>query len=162
MVPELSQITDVENEYRLPSGQARLGDAYAMLKARWQAGHRDLETGLRLIFLAWYACAEPSFLTGLPTQEDTGRVFREVFAHFRGPASTEAELLYAVGLMCDLFAYCYGEADEWSAVGLECKKAARQLKPEGYPPEHFEGRGAYGDYFAHMARVGGGLEKKSE
>ena len=90
MVPELDEITAVENDYALPSGKPTLGDAYAMLKARWQAGRRDLETGLRLMFLAWYACAEPPFLTGLPTQEDTGRVFREVFAHFGGAASTEA------------------------------------------------------------------------
>jgi hypothetical protein len=156
MVPELDEITAVENDYALPSGKPRLGDAFALLKARWQAGRRDLETGLRLMFLAWYACTEPPFLTGLPTQEDTGRVFREVFAHFGGTASTEPELHYAVGLMCDLFPWCCGNEDEWSAVGVECKNAAQRLKPEGYPPEHFEGRGAYGDYFVHMALVGGG------
>ncbi len=133
-----------------------------MLKVRWQTGHRDLETGLRLMFLAWYACAEPPFLTGLTMQEDTGRVFREVFAHFGGAGSTEPELLYAVGLMCHIFAYCCGAADEWSAVGVECMRAARRLKSECYPPEHFEGRGAYGNYFAHMARVGSGLEKNPE
>jgi hypothetical protein len=159
MVPELDEITAVENDYALPSGKPTLGDAYAMLKARWQAGRRDLETGLRLMFLAWYSCAEPPFLTGLPTQEDTGRVFREVFAHFGGAASTEPELLHAAGLMCDLVPWCCGREEEWSAVGVECKKAARRLKPEGYPPAHFEGRGAYGEYFAHMARVGAGPQK---
>jgi hypothetical protein len=51
--------------------------------------------------------------------------------------------------------WCCGNEDEWSAVAVECNKAARRLKPEGYPPEHFEGRGAYGNYFAHLARVGG-------
>ena len=161
MLPELNEITAVENFYALPSGKPTLGDAFAMLKARWQAGRRDLETGLRLMFLAWYARAEPPFLTGLPTQEDTGRVFREVFAHFGGAASTEPELLHAVGLMCDLFPWCCGSEEECSAVGVECKKAARRLKPEGYPPAQFEGRGAYGDYFAHMARVEAG-PKKSE
>src|SRR5918994_746687 len=115
MVPGLDQITAVENENRLPSGKPRLGDAYALLTVRWGAGQRDLETGLRLMFLAWYACAEPPFLTGLTTQEDTGRVFREVFADFGGAGSTEPELLYAVGLMCDLFPWCCGGEDEWSA-----------------------------------------------
>ena len=156
MMPELDEITAVEIEYALPSGKPRLGAAFAMLKTRWQGGLRDLETGLRLMFLAWYACAEPPFLTGLPTQEDTGRVFREVFAHFGGAASTEPELLHAVGLMCDLFPWCCGSDDEWFAVGVECKKTARRLKPEGYPPAQFEGRGAYGDYFAHLARVEAG------
>ena len=108
MVPELDQITTLENGYRGPAGRPTLGDAYALLKSRWQAGRRDLETGLRLMFLAWYASAEPPGLTGLPAEEDTGRVFGEVFAHFGGTASTEAELLYAVGLMCDLFPWCCG------------------------------------------------------
>src|SRR4051794_33938801 len=108
MVPELAQITAIENEYRAPFGRPSLGDAYALLKTRWQAGRHDLETGLRLMFLAWYACAEPPFLTGLPPQENTGQVFREVFAHFGGTSSTEPELLHAVGLMCDLFPWCVG------------------------------------------------------
>jgi hypothetical protein len=90
------EITAVENDYALPSGKPTLGDAYAMLKARWQAGRRDLETGLRLMFLAWYSCAEPPFLTGLPTKEDTWRVFQEVFAHFGGAASTDPELLHGM------------------------------------------------------------------
>ncbi len=126
-----------------------------MLKARWQAGQRDLETGLRLMFLAWYSCAEPTFLTGLP-DEDNAPVFREVFAHFGATASTEAELLYAVGLMCDrdMFPWCCGNEDEWAAVSVECKNLARRLKPEGYSPAHFEGRGAYGNYFAHFTRSG--------
>lgn len=156
MVPELDQITAVENEYRLPSGVPRLGDAYAMLTARWQAGRSDLETGLRLMFLAWYACAEPTDLTGLPADEDTSVVFREVFARFGGTASTEPELLHAVALMCDMCPWCCdatGADAAWSKVGVQCSKQARRLKPEGYPPEHFNGRGAYGDYFAHMARL---------
>lgn len=153
MVPELNEITAVENDYVLSSGKPSLGDAFAMLKARWQAGRRDLETGLRLMFLAWYACAEPPCLTGLPRQEDTRHVFREVFTHFGGTTCVEPELLYAVGLMCDLFPWCCGDEAEWSVAGVECRKAARRLKPEGYLPAHFEGRGAYGDYFAHMTRV---------
>jgi hypothetical protein len=80
MAPELDEITAVENDYAPPSGKPRLGDAFALLKTRWQAGERDLETGLRLMFLAWYAVCEPPFATGLPTQDDTGRVFREIFA----------------------------------------------------------------------------------
>jgi hypothetical protein len=155
MVPELDEITAVENDYALPSGKPRLGGAYAMLLARWQAGRRDLETGLRLMFLAWYTNAEPPFLTGLPTQEDTMQVFREVFDHFGGITSNEPELLFAAGLMCGMFPWCCGAEEEWSARSGECMKAAWRLKPEGYPPVHFEGRGAYGDYFTHMVRIGG-------
>lgn len=55
MVPELDDIAAVENNYACPEGMPTLGDAYGMLKTRWEAGKRDLETGLRLMFLAWYA-----------------------------------------------------------------------------------------------------------
>ena len=153
MVAELDQIAGIENEYRPPSGKPTLGEAYDMLKVRWEAGRRDLETGLRLMFLAWYACAEPPCLTGLPTQEDTASVFRDVFAAFGGARSTEPELLYAVGLMCEAFPWCCGNEDEWTAVGLECRNEARRLVPQGYSPDHFEGRGAYGDYFAILIRA---------
>jgi len=153
MVPELDQISAAEYEYCGPAGRPALGAAYAMLQARWRAGQRDLETGLRLMFLSWYACAEPPFLTGLPAGEETRRVFAEVFAAFGGSASAEPELLYAVGQMCDLFPECCGGEDEWLAVGRECREATRRLRPEGFPPEHFEGRGAYGDYFAGMLRA---------
>jgi hypothetical protein len=156
MVPELEQITVIENEYRLPTGRPGLGEAYTMLKARWQAGRRDLETGLRLMFLAWYACAEPPSLTGLPTEENPGEVFQEVFHHFGGTSSNEPEFLYAAGLMCELCSWCPGAEAEWLAVAQECMNAARRLRPEGYPPEHFQGRGTYGDYFAHAARAGKG------
>jgi hypothetical protein len=155
MVPELDQITAIENEYRAPLGNPTLGDAFSMLRIRWEHGCRDRETGLRLMFLAWYACAEPPCSTGLRGQADFGQVFREIFAHLGGVASTDPELLCAVGLMCgDLFPWCVGPEDEWSALGMECRRAAKRLKPEGFPPEQFEGRGAYGDYFAHMARTG--------
>jgi hypothetical protein len=152
MIPELDEITAIENGYR-PPGKPTLGDAYTLLKTRWQAGKRDLETGLRLLFLAWYSCAEPPFLPGLPTTEDTCRVVREVFAYFGGTSSTEPEILHAMGLLCEICPTCMGTYEEGIAVGVRCRKAARELNPHGYPPEHFENRGAYGDYFAHMARV---------
>jgi hypothetical protein len=158
MVPELDAITAIENEYRPPGGKPRLGDAYALLKARWYAGRRDLETGLRLMFLAWYDCAEPPCFTGLPVDEDTAGIFREVFSHFGGTECAEPELLYAVGLMAELFPWCCGDEAEWLAFSAHCRTEAGRLKPEGYPPEHFEGRGAYGDYFAHMARLAQGRE----
>ena len=58
MMPTIDQITAVEDEYCSATGQASLGRAYSMLKARWDADERDLETGLRLLFLAWYGCSD--------------------------------------------------------------------------------------------------------
>ncbi len=155
MVPELDQITAVENEHSRPGAPPRLGDAHTMLEARWRAGKRDLETGLRLMFLAWWAVTQPPYLTGMGTQEGCGKTFREVFDYFGGTAAAEPELLYAVEYICSRDPwFCDGAGAEaaWSEVAVQCGKAARQLKPEGYPAEHFEARGTYGEYFAHIAR----------
>lgn len=149
MIPTLDQIAVVEAEYCSATGQPSLGRAYAMLKARWDADERDLETGLRFLFLAWYACSEPPFLTGLYA-DDTASVFNDVFTHFGGTASTEPELLFAVGLMAGLFPWCCGSEPEWSQRAHECTTTAARLKPAGFPASHIEGRGAYGQYFAHM------------
>jgi hypothetical protein len=124
-----------------------------LLKERWDAGRHDLETGLQLMFLAWYSCAEPPCFTGLPTEEETARLFRDIFGTFGGIKCAEPELLYVVWLMSRLFPWCCGDEGQWLVLAAECKKEARRLKPEGYRPEYFEGRGAYGDYFAHMARL---------
>ena len=101
------------------------------------------------MFLAWYALAEPTFLTGLEGI-DTFRVFNDVFTYFRGTASTEPELLSAVGLMAGLCPWCCGDETEWAALGELCRTRAAELAPAGFAAAHFEGRGAYGQYFAHM------------
>ena len=51
---ELTEIDAIEAKYALPSGQPTLGEAYKLLCQRWQEGARDMETALRLMFLAWY------------------------------------------------------------------------------------------------------------
>ena len=126
-----------------------------MLKARSDADERDLETGLRLLFLASYGCSEPPFLTGLYADDDAS-VFNDVFTHFGGTGSTEPELLYAVGLMAGSFPWCCGSERKWSRLARKCTEASVRLKPAGYPASHFEGRGAYGQYFAHMVTEGYG------
>jgi hypothetical protein len=156
-VPTISQITVIENKHRVPMGKPTLGKAFGMLKARWEAGERDLETGLRLMFLAWYGTAEPPYLTGIELERDGyegPQLSQEVFSFFGGVECGEPELLYVVGVMAEVDPYACGEAKEWAAIGNFCARAARKLRPSGYPPEHYEGRGAYGDYFAHMTRRG--------
>ena len=66
---DLDEIGKVEARYDGSSGQPSLGEAYILLRQRWQEGARDLDTALRLMFLAWYANCEPSHLTGLPVDE---------------------------------------------------------------------------------------------
>ena len=73
------------------------------------------------MFLAWYACAEPTDGTGLE-EDDTASVFDDVFNHFGGTASREPELLFAVGLMAGLFPWCCGNERErkWSRRAKKC------------------------------------------
>jgi len=127
-----------------------------MLRARWNDGERDLETGLRLMFLAWYACAEPFGLTGLDPDDDCISVFSDVFNYFGGSASREPELLYAVGLMAWKHSFpwcCGGDVGAWESIADACMKRAKELKPGGFPSKHFDETTAYGQYFAWMTEV---------
>jgi hypothetical protein len=150
---DLAAITGVECRYT-EHGEPSLGEAYELLQSRWNAGGRDRETALRLLFLAWYSCSEPPFLTGLSMDAPYADVFADVFSHLGEEQSSDPEFLFAVGVMATSFPYCIGPESEWEAVGKRCVHRAAELRPEGFEPGWFEGRGAYGNYFAHMLRHG--------
>ena len=148
---DLDEITEVEDRYALPSGQPSLGEAFLLLRERWMSGARDRETGLRLMFLAWYACSEPNTLTGLPL-ERTDSIFGEVFRDLGGEHSEDAELLFAVAVMAgkNSLPWCCGDEATWLEVAARCRERFKALRPGGFAPADFRGRGAYGDYFAQM------------
>jgi len=148
-MPSLASITEIENRYT--NGEPSLGSAYALLRERWADGPRDRETALRLLFLAWYSNAEPPFLTGLP-DGDHFAVVSETFNALGGAASTDAEVCFVVGLMASLFPCCLGDETEWSNLGHVLWRRAEALAPGTLTAADFEGRGAYGEYFAHMLR----------
>jgi hypothetical protein len=126
-----------------------LGKAYSLLWWRWAAGGNDLETGLRLMFLAWYSLAESPFVTGLsPDLESASEVFWHVFDHFGGEDTQEPEVLYAAGVLASAFPWCLGDEREGVFLGRRWLAKFWELQPAGFPPEHFAGRGAYGQYFA--------------
>lgn len=149
----IATITQIEQQY-VEKGCQTLGSAYTMLQHRWKDGARDKETALRLLFLAWYSCSEPDFLTGL--DEDLGNkdVFTNVFSELGGMDCQDPEVCFAVGFMAEIFPYCIGDEKLWEEKGKTLRARGKELKPDGYPPAYFEGRGAYGDYFAHMANTG--------
>jgi hypothetical protein len=149
-MPTLEAITEVENRYSGQGGEPSLGQAFAMLQERWASGARDRETALRLAFLAWYSCSEPTWLTGLPDDQNTSTVFLDAFATLGGAQSSDVEVCFAVGLMAELFPYCIGDEAYWLSVGNMLRARARALAPRGLQPSQFSGRGAYGEYFAHM------------
>ena len=56
--------------------------------------------------------------------------------------------------MAEIEPWILGDEGYWIDLGIELKKRVRQLAPEGVSPLIFTGRGAYGEYFAHMAANG--------
>ncbi|MEQ9542810.1 MAG: hypothetical protein RIU46_38990 [Deltaproteobacteria bacterium] len=147
----LKEIAAVEARYSSPQGLPTLGDAYDMLLERWELGARDLETGLRLLFLAWYTAAEPPTLTGLRDDASTIETIRDVFGFFGGVATSEPELIAAVGLMATIAPHAFGgQEDEWIPIAASFIERGPRIGHE-LPPEHFHGRGAMGDYLAHHA-----------
>jgi hypothetical protein len=79
-----------------------------------------------------------------------------VHDYFRPSIKSDAEMLYVVGLMANLFPYLLGDEPEWESIAAEYQQSYRALVPEGLSPSVFAGRGAYGDYFAGQTSVVGG------
>jgi len=126
---------------------------YRQLREGWLAGDRDREHALHLLFLAWMHWADPSFVTGMPDDARAVELWHEVFAHFGGEHSSDAEFLHVAGLMAHLFPWVLGDEPAWAAAAEHMKARSLQFRPEGFTPDSFEGRGDFGDYFAHQARV---------
>jgi hypothetical protein len=80
-------------------------------------------------------------------------LWHQVFAHFGGEDSSDAEFLHVAGLMAKLFPWALGDEQIWKAAAERMKERSLQLRPEGFSPQLFEDRGDFGDYFAHQARV---------
>jgi hypothetical protein len=145
----LESISEVEARYRQPPGEKSLGKALELLEARWRLGHQDRETGLRLFFLAWYSCAEPTGLTGLP-DISLAPLTSELLAHFGGAGSDDAEFVATLAVMSEVAPWCLDHSSEWEASVQKLQARALQLRPEGFSPSSFAGRGTYGDYMQHI------------
>lgn len=149
---ELDEIGEIERLYTEGAEEPSLGGAYAALLSRFDNDQADRETCLRLLFLAWYACSEPGFLTGLPEEQATSDVFGRVFDRLDGEDTDDPEVLGVVGLMASNFPYCCGDEGHWATVGARLRQRYRSLPPaHRFGPDHFKGRGAYGRYMAQMA-----------
>jgi hypothetical protein len=153
-VMEIREITAIEDRYCGQGGDPTLGEAYAAWQQRWAAGERDRETALRLLFLSWYACSEPTEFTGLPEDRDGSvAVFQRSFDHLRQLGPGDAEFLFVAGYMARVFPWCCGGEPAWTAMGRECLDAyGRSGSLIGR--DVFRDRGAYGEYFAHIVDVG--------
>jgi hypothetical protein len=156
-------ILDFENRHVGAHGEPTLGLALELAAAEWHSGNRDRELCLHLLFLSWYCNLEPSHLTGyhqtpFPSGE-LSQLFHDVYTSFEGEAVDDAECLYVIGLMASLTPYLLGgEESTWKARSDAFRERYRKLAPQGLTPSHFEGRGAYGEYFAGQVDVAGGTE----
>ncbi len=151
---ELEAITDLEDRYAGRDGEPTLGDAYRTLLDRWENGATDRETSLRLMFLAWYSCSEPCWLTGLPEDYDANReVFQRALEHLGGEDTTDPEVMWTVGLMASTFPYCCGDHDAWSAIGQRLVARYDALPADQrMNSDTFRARGAYAQYFSHVGK----------
>jgi hypothetical protein len=131
-------------------------DDYKQLRDGWEAGDRDRERALHLLFLAWMHWADPTFVTGMSEDPCALQLWQDIFAHFGGEASSDAEFLHVCGLMAQLTPYVLGDEQAWEAAAERMKLRSIYLRPRGFPPELFEGRSQFGDYFAHQAHASRG------
>jgi hypothetical protein len=149
----MSEITQIENLYRGQDGKPSLGTAYAELLARYEQATEDRETSLRLMFLTWYACSEPGALTGLPHEAWAPARFADLFERVGGHATTDPEVMFVVSVMASSFPDCCGDEVTWRAIGVGLAERYEALPARRkVDPATFEGRGAYGDYFAWRYR----------
>jgi len=154
MVPSINEINQVEQAYVGPKRSPVLGRSFDMLMARWDAGERDRETALRLLFLGWYANCEPAFLTGLHEVEHTTSA--AAFAALGDIDTSDPEVCFVVSVMADLFPWALGDETRWAQMGHALGLRAAELQPNGIHLSVFSGRGAYGAYFTQIAAVRGG------
>jgi len=125
---------------------------YQKLLAGWIAGERDRENALQLLFLAWMHWADPPFVTKMSDDPQAPQIWHEVYDFFGGEWSCDAEFLAVAGLMAHLFPYVLGDETVWSATAQRLKARSLALQPDGFPAKLFEGRGDFGEYFAHQSR----------
>ncbi|MDQ3634937.1 MAG: hypothetical protein M3405_10595 [Acidobacteriota bacterium] len=167
----LSEITEIERTYK--HGFPSLGFAAEELLHRWRNDLRDEETCVRLIFLRWYSCSEPSYLTGLENEMPT---IETIINEFGGEVVLSSETLFILGILGhDTFAFCFGEESIWQKKCIGFLERATELQPSSQlfedwnyfigksantknlktkiiPEIHarFNGRGALGDYLKHI------------
>ncbi|HEY5956875.1 MAG TPA: hypothetical protein VIV60_09995 [Polyangiaceae bacterium] len=159
-IPE--SILALENRSTGDRGEPTLGRALELAVDEWRSGNRDRELALHLLFLSWYCNLEPPHLTGYDESRipstDLPFLFQEIYASVSDTIMDDEECLFVVGLIASLTPWLLGEnVSTWEARSVKFRARYRQLQPNGLPAAHFDGRGAYGDYFAAQVVVAGGF-----
>lgn len=151
----------LELELMSIDGAPSLAAAFAIHHHDWLMGPHDREVSLHLNFLAWYLIIEPEHLTGFADSRGSADMLARVFRATHdcllpdGDASRDSEALYVTGLAAQMFPWALGDEGAWMHRATRYRARYRELLPTGISPSVFEGRGAYGEYFAGQARAGG-------
>ncbi|MFJ4026724.1 hypothetical protein ACIPWF_06150 [Paenarthrobacter sp. NPDC089989] len=118
------------------------------LLARWYS-LPDKGTALRLAFLEWWSCVEPSFLTGLPDYDDSASLFPELAAFLTSPSEIDSTVRFVLGWMSKSFPWCCGcGPTPWEAVGE--KLWSEFLASGDVDMSEFSDDSTYGVYFTHI------------
>ncbi|RYY27184.1 MAG: hypothetical protein EOP62_08515 [Sphingomonadales bacterium] len=126
---------------------------YQKLRGGWADGDREREHALHLLFLAWMHWADPSSVTGMTDDPEAAELWNAIFDHFGGEESADTEFLYVAAIMATVTPWGFGgEEKYWVAAAERMETRAVCLDPGGFAPGTFEGRGDYGEYFAHQSR----------
>lgn len=139
-------------ELRNGRGPNRMEEGYRTFKANWDAGERERESALHLLFLAWMHWADPPFVTGLSDDPEAILLWHKVFEHFGGQEASDAEFLYVAAIMAKTTPWALGDEAAWMARAKRMEARSLRLHPQGFTPKTFEGREDYGAYFAHQAQ----------
>lgn len=159
-MPIPQEALDLENRNLGANGEPTLAKAWDILKEQWDNGDRDRELGLHLMFISWYGIIEPTHITGFPTTIESdaklNQVLDSVHEFFEPAIKDDAEMLYTVGLPAQMFWYMFSNPEKWERIAAEYRALYRHLEPNGINPKVFEGRGAYGEYYAMQSAGEGG------
>ena len=147
------EIDAIEAQYlsRTPGSEPQLWKSYDLLLDRWKGGTRDRETALRLLFLAWFSYAEANWLTGLRGAPID--LFRELYQFLDVESTDDEELCFVLRVMINVRDDFL--CSDWDLSRLSDRVLERLENREfRVTPEQFEGRGVFGEYFAHQVRGG--------
>jgi hypothetical protein len=159
---ELEKIGRLEAQFDGLDGKPTLGRAYELLMARWNGGMRDRETALRLLFLSWYTVAEPTGMTGLESVSVDMNLTREFLEAAKLDDDEEDdELWFAVIAMTDVAPYAFPDMEYWMALAEHYKDRLGD-RASHMDARVFEGRGAYGSYFADSIRFSALRQARAE
>jgi hypothetical protein len=132
-------------------GVQLMEEYYQKVRAGWAAGDRDPELALHLLYLSWWHWAEPGPLTGLSDDPTVVQLWRDIFEDFGGEASVDAEFIFVAAIMVKVTPWAFDDEDAWATASDKMMARSLLLKPDGFSPAAFEGRGDFGKYFAHQA-----------